>query len=367
MSEPAPLQQINRTCVRFRGRVLTYFAGCDYFRLSQHPAILRAVQSGLKKHGLNVAASRVTTGNHRLYLETEARLAKFFGAPSAVLLPSGYVTSAAVAQSLKGEFSHVILDERSHMALMDASSFLESRKLTFAHRDVGSLEQAVRRCGRNAGIILLTDGLFARDGAVAPLAEYLRVLPGNSLIVVDDAHGCGVLGERGRGSLEFCNVNRSRVVQCVTFSKAFGVYGGAVLCSRAARERIMARSGYFPGTTPLPLPLVCGISAALELMQADRAMRQRLFRNAEFVRTGLRHSGVVIQDQPGPVIALPVLDTEITARVRRELLRSGVFPSFLKYPGGPATGFFRFVISSEHTQEQLVALVDSIASGLKPR
>src|SRR5215468_173804 len=112
MPEPEPLQQIDRTYVRWRGRKLSYFAGCDYFRLASHPRVLAAFAACLKRYGFSVAASRVTTGNHVLYRELEQRLAEFFGAPSALVVSSGYATNLVVAQALAGSFSHVLIDER---------------------------------------------------------------------------------------------------------------------------------------------------------------------------------------------------------------------------------------------------------------
>src|SRR5262249_29343810 len=135
MTEPEPLQQIGRTHVRFRGRKFSYFSGCDYFRLASHWEVLRATGAALKRYGLNVAASRLTTGNHVLYEALEKRLARFFGAQSALLVPNGYITNQVVAQSLAGEFSHGLIDEAAHPSLKDASRFLECPVHKFRHQD----------------------------------------------------------------------------------------------------------------------------------------------------------------------------------------------------------------------------------------
>src|SRR5580692_6796061 len=111
MREPEPLQQIGRTCLRWKNLTLTYFGGCDYFRLASHPAVCAALREGLKKFGANVSASRMTTGNHAIYAELESALAEFFGAQAALVVPTGYMANAVVAQGLRGNFSRVILDE----------------------------------------------------------------------------------------------------------------------------------------------------------------------------------------------------------------------------------------------------------------
>jgi len=356
MGEPVPLQQIDRTYVRHQGRVVSFFGGCDYFRLSTHPVIQAAIHAGLNQYGLNVAASRRTTGNHQLYLELESALAKFFGAESALAVSTGYSTSIVTAQALAGEFSHALLDERAHLALQEAAVTLNCPVLKFKHRAVDDLARALNRCGHSARPVVLTDGMFSHDGSVAPLRAYLKVLPRDAWLLVDDAHGAGTLGAKGRGAIEFEAVNRSRVVQCVTLSKAFGVYGGAVLGPCKLREKIFSRSGLFVGSTPLPLPLVNGAISAVKLMKHSGALRARLQRNLARVRTSLRRAGLAVPETPGPILPLPPMRASKTRSLTRALSRAAIFPSLLQYPGGPAAGYFRFVISSEHSQAQLDAL-----------
>ena len=237
-----PLQQIDRTHVLHRGRKLSYFAGCDYFRLSSHPEVLRALREGLDRFGLNVAASRKTTGNHALYGQLEQKLAEFFGVEAAVLISNGYMTNLAVAQALAGEFTHALIDERAHGSLLDAAKLLDCPVRTFKHRDPASAANAAREVGRKAKLVLLTDGLFSHSGEMAPLDQYLQLLPANTTLLVDDAHGVGTLGKTGRGTAEFLGVPGRRLIRTITLSKAFGVYGGAVIGSYAVRKKIVARS-----------------------------------------------------------------------------------------------------------------------------
>src|ERR1041384_6864694 len=196
---PEPLEQIDTTHVRSRGRALVFFGGCDYFRLGQHPALLRAAAQGLRHYGLNVAASRKTTGNHPLYEQLESALARFFGAESATLASTGYVTDLVVAQAMAGEFTHVLLDELAHPALGDAAGMFGARVVRFPHAQVEAVRRTGVRLGSEARIILLTDGMFSRDGSVAPLRAYRRALPRRAWLLVDDAHGAGVVGATGRG------------------------------------------------------------------------------------------------------------------------------------------------------------------------
>src|SRR5438477_4962766 len=207
-----PLQQVDRTHVRYQNRTLSYFGGCDYFRLSSHPAVLAALQAGLKKYGLTVAASRKTTGNHPLYETLEQRLADFFAVPDAVLLSNGYATNLVVAQTLAGTFSHVFIDERAHASLVDAAAFFDCPVIRFSHRDPESVARVVQRIGLQSRPVLLSDGMFSHDGELAPLGAYLRILPRDAAILLDDAHGTGVLGRTGRGTIEELDVRSKRII-----------------------------------------------------------------------------------------------------------------------------------------------------------
>jgi 7-keto-8-aminopelargonate synthetase-like enzyme len=356
MIEPEPLQQIARTYVRFHGRKLSYFSGCDYYRLASHPEVLAALQIAVRRYGLNVAASRLTTGNHVLYAELEARLAGFFQAESALLISSGYMTNLAAAQALGGNFSHALIDEESHPSLRDAARFLDCPVLQFRHLDPTDLAASVRRCGPEARLILLTDGMFSHNGAAAPLAAYLEVLPPDAMMLVDDAHGAGVLGENGRGTLEYAKIGRDRIIQTITLSKAFGTFGGAVLCTRAFRERIISHSPMFVGSTPPPLPVVYAALRAVRILTSGKRLLWRLRENLAYVKGLLRKTDVTLPEAPSPIIAVVPDREAVSARMRTMLLDQGIYPPFIRYPGGPPNGYFRFVISSEHTRPQLDAL-----------
>ena len=356
------LQQVDRTFVRLGKRKLIYFGGCDYFRLASHPSILEAVRDGLERYGLNVAASRRTTGNHRVYEQLEEKLAQFFGVESAVLVSSGYVTNLTVAQALAGEFSHVLIDEHSHACLKDAAAFFDCPILTFKHRDAEDTARVARRCGNYARPVLLTDGMFSHDGELAPLPAYLQILPADGAMMVDDAHGAGTLGESGQGTIECLGVSRKRVTQTVTLSKAFGVYGGAILGSRALKKKILAKSHAFVGNTPLPLPLACAVVRALEILRSDKTLRQRLNRNTRFAKASLRHAGLAVSDSSSPIVALVPRNAKAAARLKKELLVQRIYPCFIRYPGGPKDGYFRFAISSEHSLEQVTRLVNVLTA-----
>jgi glycine C-acetyltransferase/8-amino-7-oxononanoate synthase len=361
MKLPGPLQQTDRTFVLWRGQKLSYFAGCDYYRLASHPEVLRAAETALRKYGLNVAASRSTTGNHLLHEKLEAVLANFFDAESATLASNGYLPNLLVAQALKGGFSHVLIDEHAHASLVDAAQLFDCPVLAFRHRDAGHLAEILSRLGR-VSPVLLTDGMFSHDGSIAPLKDYLAALTRNAVILLDDAHGAGVLGAEGRGAIEQCGVSRRQIIQTITLSKAFGVYGGAVIAPKKLRGQILEKSRIFTGNTPLPLPLASAAITSVSILRSKPALRIRLRRNVAFVKEALADCGIKSGLAESPIFAIEPRNTVYAKKLCDRLLKSGIHPPFIKYPGGPKNGFFRFAISSEHTAQQLEKLVAAIRS-----
>lgn len=352
--------QVDSTHVRQDGRKLLFFGGCDYFRLSRHPRVWQALRDGLDKFGLNVAASRTTSGNHPLYSRLEKELARFFGVESATLAPNGWAPNLMAAQALAGQFSHVLIDELAHPSVADAALFVGCPIVKFRHHDPADLARILARLTRSRPLVM-TDGMFPRDSSVAPVRDYLKLLPRGGMLLLDDAHGAGVLGKTGRGTAQHFNAASPQIVQTITLSKAFGVFGGAVLSTQKLQEQIVTRGKVFIGTTPLPLPLAAAALESLKILRSGSRLRGRLQSNARYVRHELNARGVVVPDVPGPVVALYPKSKRHALQLTRRLLAARICPPFSNYPGGPPGGCFRFAISSEHSRSQLQTLVAAIA------
>ena len=356
-SLPMSLRRIGPTEVRERGRSLVYFAGCDYFGLSTHPKVLSAARSALDSGGLSVGASRCTTGNHPSYAKLERKLADFFSVPEVVLTSTGYLSNFAVAAALRGRFTHALIDQYSHGSLQDAVQLLGIPIHHFGHRDVGAAVRFAKMAGPEARLTLLTDGMFAHDGAAAPLAEYRAALPARTWLWVDDAHSAGVLGANGRGTVELAGLDRGRVVQTGTLSKAFGSYGGFILAPHGVLAAVISQSSAFVGSTPLPPSLVAGALAAVSLLGQYPEWRAQLLDHAEQVRVALGADGWRVHRGPSPVISVVPPNPAVARQICQRLRRAGIHPPFIKYPGGPSDGYFRLAISRLHTPLQLKNLV----------
>lgn len=346
------LQQVDRTYALWRGRKFSYFAGCDYLRLSSHPSILKAVRKSLDNFGLNVSASRKTTGNHLVYTELESATRRFFGAEAAILSSSGYFTNIIAAQGLRDQIDHVVVDEHAHGSLRDALVFLGCPATEFAHLNATDLAKKIPKNTSRDRVALLTDGMFSHSGAVPPLAQYRKALGPRALLWVDDAHAAGIIGKNGGGSVAVAGIDRRRVIQTITYSKAFGTYGGAILCEKSVAAGIIDRSCAVVGNTPLPLPLASATMAALKL--CTTALREKLFSKIALFWNEL---GVAQPAQLSPIISIAPTDP---GALRQRLIAAGIYPPLIHYPGGPEQGYFRFAISSEHSAAQIKNLAAAL-------
>jgi 8-amino-7-oxononanoate synthase len=358
---------VGRTGVLFEGRELTFFGGNDYHRLSRHPEVVQALIDGALRYGLNPSGSRVTSGNHPLYLQLEAKIATFLGTEAATLLPAGYMSNAALLDAIVEEFTVLFVDEKAHPSLREAAAQSGRRVVAFRHAD---LEDLAARCAEILQTadrpLLLTDGVAANTGDMAPLAAYLEILrPWDGRVHVDDCHGLGVLGATGKGSWEAAGISREGTYQAGTLSKAFGSFGGLVAGSDALIQSLRTRSMGFVGSTPMPLPVAAAALRSLELLTAAPEMISQLAERVLTFKAFLRSQGFRAATGASPICSVTFFDEARNRILFQLLLENGIYPSFINYPGCPPGGHFRFTLSGAHTEEQLNALRIAIESSVR--
>jgi 7-keto-8-aminopelargonate synthetase-like enzyme len=361
---------IGCTDVLWEGERYTLFGGNDYHRLSRDPAVVAALCEAAEEYGIGSSGSRSTTANHPLYATLEAELAEFFGTEAAAVFSSGYICNAVALQALEGEFTHLFLDEIAHSSLVEAAIQTGLPTARFRHRDADDLATQARGLLRpDSRPLILTDGVFAATGEIPPLASYLAALPQwPAKLLVDDAHGMGVVGAGGVGSWDCAGVPRSSVIQTGTLSKAFGSFGGVVAGDRALIEKIQRRSAAFIGSTPMPLPLAAAAVKAIQILRAEPERIAYLQEQAVRIKTLFRDLGFRTSPGPAPICSTTFLDAEKNRHLGDALREARIYPVFINYPGAPPGGHYRFTVSSAHSEEQiarLIAVVTDCAARLR--
>lgn len=351
------------------GKQHIVFGGCNYLGLAHHPAVHEAVVRGLAKWGLTTTASRETTGNTKAHESLEREIAAFMGMPAAILATEGYTANIALGQGLAGDHAVAVIDEKAHSSVVLGMSASGLRVVTYRHLDAKhAFELAHQHAGR--GVVVVTDGVFAADGGVAPAAVMLAGLPARgATLVIDDCHGFTVLGERGRGLIERDGLaGDPRVVLTTTFAKGLGCYGGAIVGQRPLIDTIMQRSLVYRGTTPCPPPAVEAAREALRVVDREPQRLAQLRENVRHMRrvlaTAINWNPPEPTDALVPIFVFWLEQADEMHRVQKALSDAGFFVPLIDYPGGPTPWYFRATVTAGHTPEQIDRFGNALASAV---
>ncbi len=366
------------------GRRYVYFCGTSYHGLHGHPQVVEAACEATRRFGLGSATTRAGFGNTLPTLEVEQQAAEYFETESAFYFASGYVGNQILVSALS-EAAHVVfVDAASHYSVIDASRLSALPVQFFAHASAESLQAKLRDHLRPGQVpLVLSDGVFAARGTIAPVRDYCEVLRHypHAMLCLDDCHAFGVLGEHGQGTFEQvglhgCGANGEAVrgafgpdlpeLYCVgTLSKAFGGYGGILCGSGAFLERARTRSHYYSGASTPPTPAAAASTMGLRIVAAHPEMIARLQANAHSLRQGLRGLGLDVPDSPVPIIALELGDSANMQRIQRALADEGILIAYMAaYAGLGPEGILRIAVFSTHTDEMLEQLTRAIERNL---
>ena len=344
------------------GRDLVSFSCNDYLGLSHHPEVVAASIEATRRYGAGAGSARLVNGNHPLYAELERKLAQLKGAEDAVVFGSGYLTNVGVIPALVGTPDLIVLDELAHSSLLAGAELSRARVEKFRHNDAVHADNllAAHR-DRHRYCLLITEGVFSMEGDLAPLPQLAALAARHGAwLLSDDAHGLGVLGD-GRGSAFAAAEPVAVPLQMGTLSKAAGSYGGYLCASHAAVELIRNRARSFVYSTALPPGAVAAASCALDIIARDRDLVRRPVARAQLFTQELE-----LAPAASPIVSLP-LRTAARALVASERLRAaGFLVAAIRPPTVPAgTSRLRFTFSSEHSEEQVLALAAAVSAVLR--
>lgn len=347
--------------VMLAGRRYLNFSSNDYLGLASHPALREAAQRGLAEYGLGSGAAHLVTGHSRAHHAFEEELAAFTGCARALLFSSGYMANLGIASALLKRGDRVLEDRLNHASLLDAGLLSGAQFARYAHADVADLKTHLTASSGRA--LVMTDGVFSMDGDVAPLPGLVKAAEdAGAFLMVDDAHGFGVLGEQGRGSVEHHGLKADAVpVLMGTLGKACGGFGAFVAGSEALIETLIQSARTYIYTTATPPALAEAGRAALKLLQSEAWRRERLHALIARFRKGAAERGLELMDSTTPIQPLLIGESAAALELSAALKEQGILAAAIRPPTVPAgSARLRLTLTAAHTEAQLDRLLDAL-------
>ena len=348
------------------GGKLLNFSSNDYLGLAADPRLAEAARRGLDRYGTGSGAAHLVTGHSTAHHALEEELAAFCGRPRALLFSSGYMANLGIAGALVGRGDRVFEDRLNHASLLDAGLLSGAAFSRYAHNNVVSLERELRDGKGNT--LILTDGVFSMDGDVAPLPALAKAADAHGAhLGVDDAHGFGVIGAGGRGSLEFHGLGSADVpIYMATLGKACGCFGAFVAGSEALVETLIQQARTYIYTTATPAALAEAARAALKLVETEIWRRDHLNALIARFRRGATQLGLKLMDSGTPIQPLLVGEPDAVLALSRQLKEQGLLVAAIRPPTVPTgTARLRITLTAAHTEAQVDRLLAGLAE-LRP-
>ena len=348
------------------GRQRINLGSNNYLGLAGDPRVIEAAATALRQFGASTSGSRVLNGTTRLHLALEEELADHYGTEAAVLTSSGINANVALLSTVGAPGDVLLVDAHAHASVHAGAAASRATVSRFRHNDMVSLAQRLERLEDRAGVVIAVDGVYSMTGELAPLADIVALCRRfGARLVVDEAHGLGVLGEHGRGAAEKAGVLDRVDAVTIAFSKSLASVGGAVLTSRAAADGIRASALPYVFSAANDPAAVGAALAALRILRSEPERMAATRENGEVLRRSLVEAGVVSLPGRGAVIAVPTGDEEVTAAAWRAAFDAGVYVNAVAYPAvSRGKGVLRLSVMSTHTADQLRRAAEIVASAV---
>ncbi len=342
------------------------FCSNDYLGLAADPRVREAWCQAASQYGVGSGASHLVLGHARPHHALEAELAAFLGRHRALLFSTGYMANLAIASALAGRGDELYEDRLNHASLIDGALLSHARLRRYPHADAHALADLLQR-SRAQRKFVLTDGVFSMDGDIAPLPELCSAAaPGRGWLVVDDAHGLGVLGPTGRGTLEHHNLQPAQVpVLMGTLGKALGTFGAFVAGTTALVETLIQQARPYIYTTALPPAVAAATSTSLRIMQEEPWRRDQLYRLLDRFRRGAGELGLHLEASTTPIQPMVLGTVEATMAAARSLQDRGIYVTPIRPPTVPAgSSRLRLTFTAAHTERQVDRLLSALEAVL---
>jgi glycine C-acetyltransferase len=349
--------------VTIEGRRLLNFCANNYLGLANHPRLRQAAQAAIDEFGVGPGAVRTIAGTTSLHVALEERLAAFKHAEACITLQSGFTANLATIPALMGPEDVIFSDELNHASIIDACRLSRAAVVRYAHNDMADLQRRIAETKTYRRRLIVSDGVFSMDGDIAPLDKLCDIAEEHGiLLMVDDAHGEGVLGRGGRGIVDHFGLHGRVHVEVGTLSKAFGVVGGLVAGRKPIIDWLRQRGRPFLFSSAMTAPDVAACIEAVNLLEESDELVQRLWQNAELMRRELRAMGYDTGHSQTPIVPLMLGDAPLAQAFSRRLFEHGIFAMAISYPTVPmGKARIRVMNSAAHSQEDLEQALEIFA------
>jgi len=338
------------------GQRVLNFCSNNYLGLADHPRIVQAARQAVEDYGVGPAAVRTIAGTMDLHLKLEERLAAFKGVDSAITFQSGFNANLACIPALVGRGDAIFSDELNHASIIDGSRLSRAEIVRYTHCDAADLKKVLQeKRAEFKRALVVTGGVFSMDGDVAPLDEIYQVSQGyDAVLMVDDAHGEGVLGKGGRGIVDHYDLHGKVDVEIGTLSKAFGVVGGVVAGNPLVVEWLSQRGRPFLFSSAMTVPDVAACLAAVDILEESTELVDKLWENTRYFKDEMRRLGFDTGMSTTPITPVMLGEAPVAQEFSRELFTAGVFAMAIGFPTVPrGKARIRVMISAAHEQEDL--------------
>lgn len=360
------------TEVVMEGHPIIMIGSNNYQGLTSDSRVIEAAKEALMKYGSGCSGSRFLNGTLDLHIKLEKKLAKFLNKDAAITFSTGYQSNLGIISAIAGRNDYIVCDKENHASIYDACRLSYAKMVRYEHSNMGDLNKVLSEIPENKGILIVTDGVFSMGGDICKLPEIVELAEKyGARVMVDDAHGLGAIGERGRGTAEYFNLEDKVDIIMGTFSKSLASLGGYMVASEEVVHYVKHNSRPFIFSASIPPSNAAAALKALEIIEQEPQRMKALLRISDYMRKGLREMGIPILESPTPIIPIMTYDTDRTFLATKMLFEEGVYVNPVIVPAvAPGQCLIRTSYTATHTEAQMDRAMEAIGkvfSKLPPR
>ncbi|WP_050614856.1 glycine C-acetyltransferase [Bacillus testis] len=356
-----PIQSEQGSRVTIEGKEYIQLSSNNYLGLTSHPRLRKAALKAVEEFGAGTGSVRTIAGTFTMHEELEKKLADFKHTEAALVFQSGFTTNQGVLSAILSPEDVVISDELNHASIIDGIRLTKAARKVYKHVDMVDLEKALQESQSFRKRLIVTDGVFSMDGNIAPLPEIVRLAEKyDALVMVDDAHASGVLGSNGRGTVNHFNLDGRVHIQVGTLSKAIGVLGGYVASSKTLCDYLIQKGRPFLFSTSHPPAVTIACMEAIDILQEEPQLIDRLWENTTFFKKGLHGLGFNTGVSETPITPVMVGDETLAIALSDALKQEGIFAQSIAFPTvAKGKARIRTIVTAQHSREELQQALDA--------